>query len=219
MTKEELEQIADEYYDLIEKPAAAKRSPQFSLCIIGLVGAGKSTVLRKLCEHIPMVCESGDEVRKLLFEKNLPQFDSATIAKIGERVIDRLKREGYRVAYDNDFANPEIRAAMLKHNQRLGTPVLWIRIMPPEDFIINKLRNYKHTYLFSDADEAIANYVKRKAFHQREAAALAVLPYISTFDTSSPNLDQQVADAAKKIERQLSQIALKRKVANNDRRA
>ncbi|MGH7238013.1 MAG: hypothetical protein ACREGF_05765 [Candidatus Saccharimonadales bacterium] len=58
----------------------------------------------------------------------------------------------------------------------------------------------------------MATYYKRKALHEREAAALRALPYIYTFDTSLPNLTEQVDEAATKIEKRLSQIKLNREV-------
>lgn len=206
MTETEQDSIAKEYYELIDKPAAARQKPQFALCIIGLVGAGKSTVLKKLSQLIPLVSESGDEVRKLIYDKGLPPIDSESLACIGARVIGRLFREGYRVAYDNDFANPLIRKDMLEYNQRQGLPVIWIRVAPPEEFIINKLTNYKHTYLFKDADDALDTYFKRKQLHATESDALALLPYVYTFDTSAPNLDHQVHEAATLIQECLKEL-------------
>ena len=200
------QQLADEYYASLEKPADAKQPPQFCLCVIGLVGAGKSTVLRKLCREIPMVRQSGDEIRALVYKKGLPKYESLTIADIGGRTSLCLKQEGYRVAHDNDFANPFIRAEMQERNRRLGIPEIWIRVDAPEDFIVNKLRRFDHTYLFKDADEAVANYYARKQLHTQEAEALARLPYIYIFDTSRADLDEQAAAAAQKIRKQLEEM-------------
>lgn len=71
MNRHKLQAIADEYYELLEKPVAANQKPLFAIYMIGLVGAGKSMVRRKPCRRIPMICPSGEEVRKLLFEKRL----------------------------------------------------------------------------------------------------------------------------------------------------
>ena len=203
MTEAEQIAIAQEYYDSIDKPQAARQKPQFSLCLIGLVGSGKSTVLKKLCQLIPMARESGDEVRKLIHDKGLPPTDSHTLADIGERVVYRLHTEGYRVAYDNDFGNPLIRKDMEEYNRASGIPIIWIRVAPPEHFIKDKLTAYEHTYLFRDADDALATYHKRKALHESDAAAIASLPYVYTFDTSAPNLDQQILEAASLIQTRL----------------
>lgn len=191
----ERQRIADQYYELLDKPDVTTQEPRFALCIIGLVGAGKSTVLGRICERLPMTRPSGDEVRKLIFDEGLPSADSVTIAAIGELTVERLLKKGYRVAYDNDFANPEIRQRMEEFNKARDIPIVWIRVTASEDFILSKLRNYQHTYLFRDADDAVDTYHRRKALHEKEAVALDAIPYAYTFNTSKPDLDRQVNEA------------------------
>jgi predicted kinase len=208
MSGDEQEKIASEYYESLDKPEAAKEGPEFALCIIGLVGAGKSTVLNKLLKLVPMARQSGDEIRKLLYEKGLPEADSATIAGINERVVGLFVDNGYRVAYDNDFGNPAIRAKMETWNRRRNIPIVWIRINTPEDFILKKLRSFGRTYLFSDGEEAVVKYFERKALHAEQASEFAKLPFVYTFDTSRGDLDAQVAEAAIKIRKQAELLAL-----------
>ena len=67
-------------------------------------------------------------------------------------------------------------------------------INPPEEFILNKLRNHKPTWLFKNADEAIKNYEARKPLHQN-----LDFDFAYTFDTSKPDLDEQIEEATKII--------------------
>jgi hypothetical protein len=68
--------------------------------------------------------------------------------------------------------------------------VVWIHINPPENFILNKLNNYNHTWLFKDADEAVATYYRRKPLHQD-----LKLEFAYVFDTSKPDIQSQINTA------------------------
>ena len=192
----QIDQLAIEYYNHLDFSHAIKTHPQFCVAMIGLVGAGKSTVLKRLCEKLPLVRQSADEIRELMFRQGLPTDDAPII---GGKVSERLKHEGYNVAHDNDFANPAIRAEFDERNHKLGIQVVWIRIAPPESFILHKLRSFKHTYLFTDADEAVATYYKRKQLHIAEATVLDKLPYVYVFDPSRDDLTLQVDKAVLRI--------------------
>jgi len=63
-----------------------------------------------------------------------------------------------------------------------------------EEFIINKLKNQKHSWLFKDAEDAINNYLARKPLHQN-----LDFPFTYTFDTSKSNLNEQITEAGEKI--------------------
>jgi len=200
MLSAELKAIADEYYTSLSRSPEAQQKPQFCLCVIGLVGAGKSTVLRKIANHLPIIRVSGDEVRKMIYEKGLPEVSAEILAEMNAITVSRLVGEGYRFAYDNDFAHPDIRSIMLAERQKSSVPVFWIRVSPPEQFILNKLRAHPQpTHLFKSTDEAITRYYQRKELHTAQAAELARLPYLYTFDTSAPDLDEQVAAAVRII--------------------
>ena len=74
-----------------------------------------------------------------------------------------------------------------------------MHVNPSEEFILNKLRTYNHTWLFKDADEAIANYYWRKLLHEHLS-----MPFVYTFDTSRDDLPHQIEEAIEKIERALA---------------
>lgn len=206
MESKTLDQLADKYYEHVAKPARAKQPPQFSLAIIGVVGAGKSTVLGKICELLPMVRVSGDELREYIHAEGLAEPPGEIIAATNQKVVQRLRAQGYRVAYDNDFANPAIRSDMLEDNRKAGVPVLWIRVLTPEAFILNKLRSHEPSYLFKNADEAVACYYTRKALHESEADALNAIPFVYTFDASAVNLDEQIVSGVQKIQNRLREM-------------
>jgi predicted kinase len=199
-----IQAVADEYYDSLEFPEGAKNPPQFCICVIGLTGAGKTTVLKKIIQHLPAVRVSGDEMRRLLIKKGLPTDE---LAHIGQIVSVRIKREGYNVAHDADFARPLVRELLREANRGI-VHELWVRIAPPESFILDKLKHYPHSWLFADADAAIKNYHQRKELH-RSLPELETLPYLYTFDTSRPDLDQQVTEFVALARQKLATIKAK----------
>ncbi|MFH1170183.1 MAG: AAA family ATPase [Candidatus Vogelbacteria bacterium] len=164
---------------------------QFFLCPIGLIGAGKTTVLKPLAERLSLVRISGDEIRKILHDKGL-NYDQ--VWEMGAALVKKFAYQGYSVANDTDGATPKTREALEKLSLELGSKLLYIHINPPEDFILNKLKNFKHTWLYRDSDQALKNYYDRKPLHQN-----LNLPYFFTFDTSADNLEEQINRAEKLI--------------------
>lgn len=199
----DLSELTEAYYAEIEALAEARQSPQFALCMIGLIGAGKSTVLRALTKALPIVAISGDAVRKIAKEKGLPELTPEQTADINGEIVSRFVKEGYRVAYDNDFANPSIRTLRRERDKALKLPEIWVRVTAPEDVIIRRLQKRPLGH-FPNMEAVTRSFYERKALHEAQSIELATLPYVYIFDTSLPNLDQQVIDAAAAIKRQLA---------------
>ncbi|MFA6018088.1 MAG: AAA family ATPase [Patescibacteria group bacterium] len=165
---------------------------QFFLCPIGLVGAGKTTVTKPLAERLHLVRISTDEIRKLLKEQGCNHVKTAEVAY---SIISDFAEKGYSIAVDADCAGNNVAEAITQAAKAIGAKIAWIHIKPPEDFILQKLRNFKHTWLFKDADEAIANYYRRKPLHEN-----LDYPFLYTFDTSHPDLPRQLENAINIIE-------------------
>lgn len=103
-------------------------------------------------------------------------------------------QEGYSIAIDANCADPKIlnRISSLAH--KLRAKIIWIHINPPENFILNKLRTHKHSWLFKDENQAVENFFARKALHK-----IPKVNFAYTFDTSRADLDTQISEAAKVI--------------------
>lgn len=169
-----------------------KPSKQFVLCTIGLVGAGKTTVLKPLAQKLNLVRISTDEIRKMLLDKGHKMNRSTEIII---KVVDYFVSLGYSVAIDTDCAPKLAQKNARDLAIRYKIDILWIHIDPPEDFIIQKLKNFKHTWLFKNSDDALAEYYKRKSMYHTKI----IFPFICTFDTSKENLQAQTEQCAKKI--------------------
>ncbi|HEY0908530.1 MAG TPA: AAA family ATPase [Candidatus Paceibacterota bacterium] len=191
MTENELK-AAQQYEATVIAPAA-KSSPQFLLCPVGLVGAGKTTVIKPLAERLSLVRISGDEIRMFLKENGCGYENMLPIAAM---VAKKYLAQGHGIAIDSDCAGNTGQKLIADVQAKMGLKAVWIHINPPESFIISKLRNFKHTWLFKDGEEAVENYIRRKPLHTN-----LTMPFVYTFDTSRDDIGKQI-DKAEKIIRQ-----------------
>lgn len=187
------DEVAKEYEQTIAIPE--QKGKQFFLCPVGLVGAGKTTVLKPLAEKFGLVRISTDEIRKMLKERGYGYKAAESIAlAVGEKYA----RQGYGIAIDADCARPDKKLEIEEVAKKLNVPLIWIHINPPEEFIINKLKNYPHTWLFKDAEHALQNYYARKPLHEK-----LDFDFTYTFDTSRSDIGKQIDEAAEKIKTKL----------------
>jgi|SRR3989344_262694 len=140
------EEVRAEYEASLKIPRN-KPKKQFFVLPVGLVGAGKTTVMKPLAEKLSLLRISGDEIRKILHNRALG-YDS--VWEVGKDLAEKYAKEGYSIAHDTDSANPKTIELATKMAEKLGVKLIWIHINPPEEFIINKLLNHKHTWLFRD---------------------------------------------------------------------
>lgn len=172
-----------------------KQSRQFFLCPIGIVGAGKSTVVKPLAKKFSLLRISTDDIRKILKKK---EYNWKRAPELAFNLIEKYARRGHSIAIDADCVRPSKREKIEKLAKELTVKIIWIHINSPEKYIINKLRKFKHTWLFKDANDAIQNYFARKPLHQK-----LKLPFIYTFDTSRNNLKKQINSASALIKAEI----------------
>ena len=187
-------EIIEAYKPLIHVPKS-RPEKQFFLCPVGLVGSGKTTVLKPLSEKLFLVRISGDEIREILKEHG---YDYELTWEIGQKLVREFVKQGYSIAHDTDCATLRTQEYLIKLAQEVGAKIIWIHVNPPEEFIIDKLKNFKHTWLFRDASEAIENYMARKPLHENLS-----MQFTYTFDTSKANLAEQVENGLVAIKNSL----------------
>jgi predicted kinase len=191
-----LEEVIQEYENTLHIPHE-KPTPQWMLMPVGLIGAGKTTVIKPLSERLHLIRLNTDDVRKLLRERGYSYEGARDI------ILTLCKKYlglGYSLALD---ANTGSKAG-LEYNARSieefpHVRQLFVHIDPPEEFIINKLKNYHHTWLFTDGDNAVNHYLENK-----NGFTLPDLHFIYTFDPSREDLLQQIDEGAKALELELS---------------
>ncbi|MFA5184933.1 MAG: hypothetical protein WC551_00400 [Patescibacteria group bacterium] len=190
-TEGELAELITDYEKTLSLPDDI-RKPQLLVCPVGLVGAGKSTVIKPLSDKLGLVRISTDEIRHLLKDRG---FTFALVEEIGLYLLKKNLIFGFSVAIDADCAGSASKFIQQVPQKFPKAKIVWLHINPPEEFILNKLKNFKHTWLFKDADEAIANYFRRKPLHDH-----LDMPFLYTFDTSRPDLEKQIEEAVGLIE-------------------
>jgi len=189
----QFKKFVDDFSKTVAVPDS--KGTQFLLCPVGLVGSGKTTVIKPLAEKLGLVRISTDEIRKSLKEQGFSYQKTEDIAfEVGYLFIDKK----YGVAIDADCVRPDKKEQIETLAKKKKIPVVWIHINPPEEFILNKLRSYPHTWLFKNADDAIKNYEARKPLHEK-----LNFDFTYTFDTSRPDLNEQIGEATKIILKKL----------------
>ncbi len=172
--------IKNKYLQQIVLPTE-KPSKQYLLCPIGLVGAGKTTVVKPLSEMLSLVRISGDEIRKLFKEQG---YGYDRVHDLAFELIDHFLTRGHSVCIDSDCAGNIER--IKKVAGKLDIQIVWIHINPPEEFILNKLSNLKPNWL-GTAEEMIANYHERKSVRKD-----IDLDFTVVFDTSRSDIQEQI---------------------------
>ncbi len=194
LTSEDIKLIRENYKKTLKLPIIKDDSyRQFFLATVGLVGAGKSTVIKPLADKLSLVRISSDEVRQMLKERNVG-YES--LMEIIKPLVEELAIQGYSIAFDADCGNPRTKEMILNLAEKLKVKVFWIHIDPPEEFILNKLRNYNHTWLFKDAEDAINNYLKQK---DKRKEGNTPFDFLATIDTSRSDLQDQIEKCVDKI--------------------
>ncbi|MDP1707294.1 MAG: AAA family ATPase [bacterium] len=190
--------IRQEYQKQLALPPANKvPAKQFFLCTVGLVGAGKSTVMRPLSEMLSLVRISSDDIRKILKERGIGYEQ---LMGIVQPLAEELAMRGFSIAFDADCGNPKTKEMIQKLAEKVGAEVFWLYINPPESFILNKLRTYDHTWLFKNKEEAVENYYRQK---QKRAEENTHFDFTATLDTSKPDLANQISGTASMITKKL----------------
>lgn len=193
---EVLDAVGKEYEQSLIVPDR-KPSVQWMLMPVGLIGAGKTTVVKPLAEQLCLVRLSTDDVRKLLRERGYSYEGCRDIIfALGQKYLGL----GHSLALDANTGS----VSGLAYNARAVEKFpkvrqLFIKVDPPDAFIIEKLRNYPHTWLFKSGEDAVASFYKNKADF-----AFPDLPYVYTFDTSRPDLSEQIGECARALEEALA---------------
>lgn len=179
------DEVKQLYLEQIEKPKRVEL-PQFLLCPIGLIGAGKTTVVKPLAKKLKLVRVSGDEIRKIFKEKG---FGYEKVKEVAFEIINELLASGFSIAIDSDCISKESQEKIEEWRKKFNLKIVWIHINPPEAFILKKLGGLAPNWLGS-AEDMIKNYYQRKPLHKTLDFTFAY-----TFDTSLGNIDTQIKEA------------------------
>lgn len=195
MSNINLEQIIEDYEKTLFFPEN-KPNTLFFLCPVGLAGAGKTTIMKKLCERLSLLRISNDEIREII--KDPEHFDVAT--KVTGELGGKYAKLGYSIGVDSNASSLWNNEPFSKLVKSLGAKVIWIHINPPESFIVNKFKNlvYKDTGIYKDPEHALKELERSKQNVKTEG-----IPFTYTFDTSREDLDKQIENSIAIIQEEL----------------
>jgi len=194
--KEELRDVMREYEETLIIPERTL-NPQWMLMPVGLIGSGKTPIVKSLAEYFGLVRISTDEIRQIM-KKRGHTYDG--VRDIVQEIIQKYLGLGYSLACD---ANTGSRFG-LKYNKKTkrtfpDVPHIFIHINPPDEYIINKLKNYTHTWLFKDVTHAINSFYKNK-----KEFIVPDIPFAFTFDPSRSDFRKHLKEGIKALESALS---------------
>jgi len=190
LPKSKLEQIAKDFIKLNKLDRPTKN--YCLICPVGLIGSGKTTIIKKLSRHFGLVRCSTDEMRAYLFKLG---YNTGKAVEVMILVTSKLLKKKCGIAMDGDCARPEIVKEFLAKNKFYKIPLVWIKINVPEKIILARLSadNKKRKYRGS---EAIENYFRRKPLHKN-----IDLPFVYVFKNETPEkLKTQMVIAKQKIQ-------------------
>lgn len=176
-------------YEAKNPPPKEIPEKQWMLCVVGLVGAGKTTIMKPISEHLHLARICNDDIRIILRDRGFNMLRTIDIARA---LTYKYAAEKRALALDGDSIAPEHRTEIVRQAAVQGAPLVFIHVNPPEAFILDKLLNkvrYEASGLIEDADHAIAEYHRRKPLHEKY---LSEIQFDFTLDTSRPDLLEQI---------------------------
>lgn len=193
LTLSERENITIEYEKKIEIPK--QLSPyKFILAPVGLVGSGKTTVVKPLSKRFSLIRISSDEIREILKGLNY-SYTQDDVMYIAEVLLKKYLNKGYGVTFDSNCENKI--DIIDKLGQDFHVKIMWVNINPPEKFILDKLKNmhYNEGHVFKNADQAISTYFKDKPIHRN-----LKMTFIAEIDTSQIDIKDKINKVGNRIE-------------------
>lgn len=187
-SKKSLESIERIYLENLKIPEKVS-GRQIFLCPVGLVGAGRTTVISPISDKMGLLRISSDELRRLLKESG---YDYKTVKEIIPRIIKKFADDGYGIAFDMDCGNPE--TFKLIDQLKVDHPnsrAIWIDVSASEEFIINKFKSHPPSWLADNPQKMIDNYLSQK---EKRASSDIKYNFDYKFDTSRDDLDNQILD-------------------------
>ncbi|MBU1291877.1 AAA family ATPase [Patescibacteria group bacterium] len=122
LTQKEL-RAQDAFMKTLEITPRETKNPVV-IAIIGLVGSGKTSVVRELAKLLPATIVEGDDIRVQL-RKQSERYEGAR--KIAENAVLKVIKQGGNVILDSDHIDQKKRASLREKVKQAGAKLIFIR--------------------------------------------------------------------------------------------
>ncbi len=117
------------------------------VAIVGLVGSGKSSVVKELAGKIGATIIEGDAIR-ICLRKSAERYENAS--KIGENATMKVIEKGGNVIFDSDFVNPEKRKRLAQVAKKTDAKVIFVRTYADYDIMAGRVISAKYQNKIDD---------------------------------------------------------------------
>jgi predicted kinase len=138
------------------------------ICMVGLVGSGKSTVAREIARALNAIVIENNEIR---VEFNYPRENGRDMTRlIAEMAACEVVREGGIAVLDSDFIDPRKRASLRAKVRGLGVEIVYVRTFTDLEVMFSRIMNasYPSNELFGQrggAPRKISECARRLPLH------------------------------------------------------
>ncbi len=185
---ENIPSILQEYEKRIPLPERSSRKP-WILAVVGLVGSGKTTVVKFIADQMNMPRISTDMLRHVLAENGFNMVRTVDLAKV---LAQKYLEAGYSISLDGDAITPEHRELFAQAAKHFGIPLVLIHVNTPDETVLEQLRGnneQQHSGLARDVEGSIEAHARRKPLHEKY---LQEITFDAVFDISQPDFHQRL---------------------------
>ncbi len=172
MPKKSQEQIKKELIRSVHVSHRRTKQPVI-LAIIGITGAGLSTVARELARTLHWSIIEKNKIRVRLREEG-PGFKPASTDEIHYAMLARVMKERGNVILDSDFVEKSKRKRLERFAGRFGGRVVYLHIVCDSDVMLERMirANYNPKRdIFASVAIAVREHARRYPWHYRWSGA------------------------------------------------
>lgn len=186
-----IEEIQQEFKDSLEIPTT-KPTKKCLVCPVGLIGSGKTTVIKPIAKELNLVRVSNDEYR-ILLKQNGHGYE--TIKSFLNLVRSELLNQGHSIAIDANAGGQTSFNFITRAREEFGVEVYWLNINTPDKYAEAGLRQ-RNSPLATSSEDWIKNRAQQK---QRMETLKYEFDFFCEFDISRADLRGQISSCIQKL--------------------